>query len=121
MILLFSDWLNSRKDVTMTTKGMLPPLQHSLKNLLAIKTLKRVVTFHVHQLIETRTVTNWENVLVHGIVRHFALQNSDYTPLAYQFTYPESGQSPDYCDCRSDVISIAAAARMALIFFRTTP
>src|SRR5436309_12636207 len=118
--LLLSDRLDSRKDIAVRAKGMLHRLNHGLKYLFTIKTLKGVVTFHFYQFIETRPGTSRENVLVHGIVRHFTLQNSDYTPLAYQFTYPESGQSPD-CDCRSDEISIAAAARIALIFFRTTP
>ena|SRR5205809_2045209 len=107
--------LNAREDVAMTTKGVLRPLKHGLKYLFTIKTLKSVVTFHFHQLIETRSATDRENILVRGIVRHFTLQNSDIGSLTLK-----SCQLPDY-DCRSDEASIAATACMALIFFRRTP
>jgi hypothetical protein len=64
----------------MTANGVLRPLKHGFKNLLAIKTLKGVIPLHLYQLIETRTAANWENVFMHGIFGHSPLQNLNYTP-----------------------------------------
>ena len=84
--LLLSDWLNFQGRCREDDQGNVAHIETRFQISLHNQDIEKrgQVPF---PLIETWPATKRENVRVHGIVRHFTLQNSNYTPLAYQFTY----------------------------------